>query len=131
MENSSQSSSRLPGLDFLRAIAIVWVMLFHERSDPMPAFLRPIAGFGWMGVDLFFVLSGYLIASQLLRPYVQGSRPSLRDFYLRRFFRIIPVYWAVLAFYVFFPKLVEDSHLTAIWKFLSFTQNLFFDYRYE
>jgi len=130
MENASQSS-RLPGLDFLRAIAIVWVMLFHERSDPMPTFLRPIAGFGWMGVDLFFVLSGYLIASQLLKPYAQGGKPSLRDFYLRRFFRIIPVYWAVLAFYIFFPKLVEDSHLTAIWKFLTFTQNLLFDYRYE
>ena len=54
---------RLPGLDLLRAIAIVWVMLFHSwmiGGLGMPWF-QPIADYGWMGVDLFFVLSGYLI----------------------------------------------------------------------
>ena len=56
--------TRLPGLDVLRAIAVTWVMTFHaylvwDISDGV----RPYWQFGWMGVDLFFVLSGYLIGS--------------------------------------------------------------------
>lgn len=64
---------RLPGLDLLRAVAIVWVMLYHLASYgvSLPAFVN----FGWMGVDLFFVLSGYLIGWQLLKPYTWGQQP--------------------------------------------------------
>ncbi len=58
---------RLHGLDTLRALAIVVVMLYHLNIQGLlPSLMDPIARIGWVGVDLFFVLSGFLIGSQLL-----------------------------------------------------------------
>jgi peptidoglycan/LPS O-acetylase OafA/YrhL len=65
-----------------------------------------------MGVDLFFVLSGYLIGTQLLRPYAAGSRPLWRDFYRRRLYRVLPAYLAVLLLYVLVPAWREAPHLS-------------------
>jgi len=56
------AASRLPGLDFLRAFAIVWVMLTHGGMFGLIGEDNWFAGYGWMGVDLFFALSGFLIA---------------------------------------------------------------------
>jgi peptidoglycan/LPS O-acetylase OafA/YrhL len=53
------SSSRLPGIDLMRALAILWVMPFHFRFYNLPSAFDGVARTGWMGVDLFFVLSGY------------------------------------------------------------------------
>ena len=62
----------------MRAIAILWVMLWHMRFALRPGIWSVGPGrYGWMGVDLFFVLSGYLIGSQLLRPYFP-RQPGLR-----------------------------------------------------
>jgi len=83
---------RYPGLDLLRAIAILWVLLFHGMTEGLGSPLPAIGKIGWMGVDLFFVLSGYLIGSQLLKVYANGQVPSVGLFYLRRAFRIVPVY---------------------------------------
>jgi peptidoglycan/LPS O-acetylase OafA/YrhL len=80
-----------------------------------------------MGVDLFFVLSGYLIASQLLRPYLSGDRPHLMDFYRKRLYRVLPAYLAVLALYFLVPAWREARSLPPLWQFLTFTQNLFVD----
>jgi peptidoglycan/LPS O-acetylase OafA/YrhL len=118
-----RSNQRLPGLDLLRAIAILWVMLFHARGLNLPFY--PVARFGWMGVDLFFVLSGFLIGSQLLKPYLEGKRPSLGLFYLRRAFRILPVYWVVLLLYFAVPMVREQPDISPLWEFLTFTENLF------
>lgn len=118
---------RLRGLDTLRALAIVVVMVFHLQSY-LPASLGPIAQFGWMGVDLFFVLSGYLIGTQLLRPYVQGQELKIVDFYRSRAYRILPAYLVVLGLYVFLPQWRESPGLSPVWQFLTFTENLFIDY---
>ncbi len=59
---------RLKGLDLLRAIAILWVMLFHAWVAKLGLPFLAIAKFGWMGVDLFFALSGYLIGCELPCP---------------------------------------------------------------
>ena len=75
---------RLRGLDLLRAIAVLVVVLHHTWSNAVPAVLIPVHQFGWMGVDLFFVLSGYLIGYQLFRRYSIGQKPSLADFYASR-----------------------------------------------
>src|SRR5581483_11947676 len=75
----------------MRALAILWVMPFHFRFA-MPSALHGVARTGWMGVDLFFVLSGYLIGSQLLRPYLSGNQPSLGGFYMRRALRVLPAF---------------------------------------
>ena len=123
---------RLPGLDLLRAIAIVWVMLFHSwMIGGIGGPLQPIADCGWMGVDLFFVLSGYLIGFQLLEPLSRGEPLRFGAFYLRRAFRILPAFLAVLAVYLLFPAWREAPGMQPAWQFLTFTLNLLIDYQHN
>ena len=84
--------------------------------------------YGWMGVDLFFVLSGFLIGSQVLKPLAKGDRFSFREFYLRRAFRILPAFWAVLAVYLLWPGFREAPGMEPWWKFAGFFTNLSIDY---
>ncbi|MGI5505247.1 acyltransferase family protein [Lentzea sp. CA-135723] len=79
---------RFPALDGLRAIAAVLVVFFHYGG---PDWLQ-----GWAGVQMFFVLSGFLITTLMLREERRSGRISLSEFYLRRAFRILPVYFVVL-----------------------------------
>ena len=123
---------RLPGLDLLRAIAIVWVMLFHSwMIGGVGGPFQPAADYGWMGVDLFFVLSGYLIGYQLLEPLSRGEPLRFGAFYLRRAFRILPAFLAVLAVYLLFPAWREAPGMQPAWQFLTFTVNLLIDYRHN
>ncbi|HEY2742010.1 MAG TPA: acyltransferase family protein [Gaiellaceae bacterium] len=71
-----------PGLDGLRALAVAAVFLYHSRIDWLPG--------GFLGVDLFFVLSGYLITSLLLVEWEARNRIDLRRFWLRRARRLLP-----------------------------------------
>ena len=119
--------ARLHGLDTLRALAIVVVMVFHLQTY-LPAFLKPIGRVGWMGVDIFFVLSGFLIGSQLLKPYLRGEKLSLANFYWRRAFRILPAYLLVVLLYFTVPAWRESPGISPPWMFLTFTQNFFIDY---
>ena len=75
-----------PELDGLRAIAVIGVLLFHLDAPWLPG--------GFAGVDVFFVLSGYLVTSILLRDHEAG-RLSLRAFYQRRIARIFPAFLAM------------------------------------
>ncbi|RCS30802.1 acyltransferase [Rhodanobacter denitrificans] len=123
---------RLPGLDLLRAIAIVWVMLFHSwMIGGLGAPYQPIADYGWMGVDLFFVLSGYLIGFQLLEPLSHGAPLRFGAFYLRRAFRILPAFLAMLAVYALCPSWREAPGMQPLWQFPTFTMNLLIDYRHN
>lgn len=118
----------LPGLALLRAIAVLWIMLYHVTSyGPV---LPGLVEFGYMGVDLFFVLSGFLIGEQLLRPYAHGARPAWRQFYLRRALRVLPAYLAVVALYFTVPSVRESPEIQPLWQFLTFTQNFFADYHH-
>lgn len=120
---------RLPGLDLLRALAIVWVMLFHSFVvDGLGDSNAWLSRFGWMGVDLFFVLSGFLIGSQVLAPSARGEPLSLRDFYVRRAFRILPAFVVVLALYLALPGFREAPGMEPWWKFATFTLNMDIDY---
>ncbi|SFS15221.1 Peptidoglycan/LPS O-acetylase OafA/YrhL, contains acyltransferase and SGNH-hydrolase domains [Dyella sp. OK004] len=123
---------RLPGLDLLRAIAIVWVMLFHSYivggiGDSF-SFLEKN---GWMGVDLFFVLSGYLIGSQLLKPLSQGRPLAFGRFYMRRSFRVLPAFLVVLAVYFTLPWAREAEGIQPLWQFLTYTVNFLIDYEHN
>ncbi|HEY1528544.1 MAG TPA: acyltransferase [Candidatus Angelobacter sp.] len=125
------SSAREPGLDLMRAIAILWVMLWHMHFALHPGVWSLPGRYGWMGVDLFFVLSGYLIGSQLLRPYMRGSQPSIGGFYLRRAFRVLPAYLTVLLLYFAIPVFREAPGLSPAWQFLTFTENFRIDYLHD
>jgi peptidoglycan/LPS O-acetylase OafA/YrhL len=120
---------RYPALDLLRGLAIVWVMLFHSfvvgGLGPDWAWL---SRYGWMGVDLFFVLSGFLIGTQVLRPLARGQRLDFKEFYLRRAFRILPAFLLVLVIYMAWPDFRESPGLAPWWMFVTFTLNLFVDY---
>jgi peptidoglycan/LPS O-acetylase OafA/YrhL len=79
---------------------------------------------GWTGVDLFFVLSGYLIGNQILSAFAKGQNFSLKLFYIRRFLRTLPNYYFVLALYFIFPVALSGTATAPLWSFLTFTQNL-------
>lgn len=129
MSGVAAPAARLPGLDLLRAVAVLWTLQFHSF---IVGGLGPdwswLSRYGWMGVDLFFVLSGYLIGGQLLRPLARGESPSLRAFYLKRAFRILPAFWAVLAVYLLWPGFREAPGMEPWWKFALFFVNLDIDY---
>lgn len=123
----ADGSQRLPGLDLVRALAIAWVMLYHASILWHVPGDSWIVRFGWMGVDLFFVLSGFLIAGQLLRPWARGAAPNYPRFITRRLLRTIPAYLVVLALYFRVPWLRDGLEIQPLWQFLTFTQNLFLD----
>lgn len=116
---------KLYGLDHLRAFAICFVFLFHYQVPVFdyPEWLPAIAKFGWTGVDLFFVLSGFLISSQLFFQIKNGIEISFKDFFVKRFFRILPAFWFVTVMYYLFPFFREREALPPLWKLLTFTQN--------
>ena len=120
---------KLYGLDHLRAVAILYVFLFHylALSDEQPEWLPGFAKFGWTGVDLFFVLSGFLISSQLFAQIKQRQDISFKQFFLKRFFRIIPAFLVTVGLYFCFPLFRERESLPPLWKFLTFTQNIGLD----
>ncbi len=97
----SREDSRVLELDGLRGLAILLVVIWHYFALPYTPEAKTILGYvhvltrmTWSGVDLFFVLSGYLISTNLL---ATRERPTyFRTFYTRRCARILPLYFAVL-----------------------------------
>jgi peptidoglycan/LPS O-acetylase OafA/YrhL len=125
--SSISDQHKLIGLDHLRALAITYVFLFHYQFFGHPDWEKNIAGFGWTGVDLFFVLSGFLISGQLFSTIAKGKAISVKEFFVKRFFRIIPPFLFVLILYFNFPALSEWGHLAPAWRYLTFTLNFGFD----
>ncbi len=104
-------SGRIPELDGLRGMAIGMVLVFHyfqltwvPRPGSLVNYLQAVTRLGWSGVDLFFVLSGFLIGGILLD--ARTSTNYFRIFYTRRFFRIVPIYAAVL---LLFPAVLAAA----------------------
>jgi peptidoglycan/LPS O-acetylase OafA/YrhL len=110
-------------LDGLRTLAVLLVLLYHltPGRDPdqgLRSLLFKIAEAGWTGVDLFLVLSGFLITGKLLA--ARGDEHRFRDFYLRRLLRIFPLYY--LAIVVAF--LIERPPFRTQLPFWTYTANL-------
>lgn len=98
-------SGRLPVLDGLRGVAILLVLVLHFTMYGGPPGEAGIDGFvhrfalaGWVGVDLFFVLSGFLITGILYD--AKGGERYFRNFYARRILRIFPLYYGALVFFL-------------------------------
>jgi peptidoglycan/LPS O-acetylase OafA/YrhL len=102
-------AGHLPALDGVRGLAILMVLLFHfvgtaTATNRFEAFVNWVLSYGALGVDLFFILSGFLITGIL---YDSRADPGyFRNFYMRRVLRIFPLYYAVLAVVFFVIPLV-------------------------
>lgn len=110
MQNARKERGFIAELDGLRGIAILMVMIhrFWPRSDSGLA--ADCAGAGWIGVDLFFVISGFLITGILLE--TKGEQTYFRNFYVRRILRIFPLYY-----------LFVGTILAVFWSNPSFREN--------
>jgi peptidoglycan/LPS O-acetylase OafA/YrhL len=87
-------------LDFVRGIAILMVLTFHyQRFDPLPLphWLRVVMSFGWCGVDVFFVLSGFLVGGLMMKEWRATGDIEAGRFLKRRAFKIWPSYYLYLA----------------------------------
>ena len=89
VRRASPKMGYIPGLDGIRAIAVLAVLLYHSGLAAVPG--------GFLGVDVFFVLSGFLISSLLLQEIEHTSSVSFGQFYLRRARRLLPALFATLA----------------------------------
>jgi len=123
-------SKRIPQLDAIRGIAILLVIL-HNESSVFPSLgLESLFANGWMGVDLFFVLSGFLITGILVDS--KAAEGYFKNFYIRRGLRIWPLYYSLLLFmFLIVPALGPSEAHTVFeksspwWAYPLFLQNFF------
>ncbi len=116
-----------PEIDGLRAIAVVAVILYHAQITILG--YKPFNG-GFIGVDIFFVISGYLITSIILKELITTGSFSFKNFYERRIRRILPVLLVVIlasipfAYLILLPEnLIDFSKL--IFYSVGFSSNFF------
>ena len=112
---SNNKTRYLPSIDSLRALAVLAVIIYHIDVNYLPG--------GFLGVDLFFVLSGYLISSLIIKEYKKTGTLNLYNFYMRRARRLLPaVYFMItvcLVFMVLFNGvLLRKSHLDAVFGYI-------------
>ncbi len=119
----------IPQFDFLRGIAVLLVMLFHASHDVQSFPMARYISFGWTGVDLFFVLSGFLITGILFD--TRDRKDYFANFYARRILRIWPLYFALLSvMFLAVPVVAPRWSAAAMenakpaWAFVLFVQNL-------
>src|SRR5690348_3223496 len=100
IEGIYEQGARVPSLDGLRAVSIMMVVYSHAAIScnfpPMPQSIQWIFN-GELGVQVFFVISGFIITTLLLKEEKKEGSFSIRKFYMRRILRIIPVYYVFIA----------------------------------
>jgi peptidoglycan/LPS O-acetylase OafA/YrhL len=109
---------RIPSLDGLRALAILLVLFAHAhqtRGSPDVPALYALGRRGAMGVDVFFVISGFLITTLMFREKDRTGRLALGAFYLRRLLRIVPAYAALLVVVAVLTALVATRMTGLEW----------------
>lgn len=100
-------NEHVPYLDGVRGLAILLVSAGHIFYDYY------IFQIGWAGLNLFFILSGYLITQRLLHYQVQSIQNYFRNFYVRRVLRIFPLYYGVLIFFLLLLPILTDRFQVA------------------
>ena len=111
----SKKIKYLPSIDSLRAIAVIAVIIYHIDANYLPG--------GFLGVDLFFVLSGYLISSLIIKEYKNTGTVNLYNFYVRRARRLLPaVYFMITVILIiitlFNGVLLKKSYLDALFGYI-------------
>lgn len=129
MNHNTENKPRIFGLDVIRASAILMVVFSHVYyllDSTNPLFISLSGLFGFAGVELFFVLSGYLIGGILLKMYVSESYngKTILHFLKRRWMRTLPNYYVVLLVNVVLGLLIGYDMSNA-WQYFIFVQNLF------
>jgi peptidoglycan/LPS O-acetylase OafA/YrhL len=115
-------------MDLLRAVAIILVLLAHTvLSFGAPESLAPLQ-LGGTGVDLFFVLSGWLLGGVLFREIEKTGKIDIKKFWIRRWMRTLPAYYAVLIFTVV-QRYLTKTDVDFPWQYVFFLQN--YDYPIE
>lgn len=108
---------RLRELDFLRGIAIILVLIRHSYIN------RFLVNMGWIGVDLFFVLSGYLVSGLLFKEYKRFGEINIKLFLIRRGLKIYPIFYITAIPYIFIKILSNKFSLSHLLGDLFFLQN--------
>lgn len=117
-------NNRILSMDFLRAAAILLVVLGHTvLSYGSPKALAPLQ-FGGTGVDLFFVLSGWLLGCQLFKELTIKNKVNIKKFWIRRWMRTLPAYYSVLLLSIIQQYLTKDD-VSFPWEYFIFVQNYF------
>jgi peptidoglycan/LPS O-acetylase OafA/YrhL len=126
--NILYTNNHVKALDGLRGIAVILVVLYHCFNFDT---LHIITKIGWIGVDLFFVLSGFLITGILLD--TKHESHSYRNFIGRRTLRIFPLYYLIIFLFFLVTKLSSIDHFNILINnqayFWTYTQNLFFAFK--
>jgi len=129
--SNTEDSVRIyfPELDGLRFFAFLLVFIHHQNLLSNIPGISILRSNGWIGVDLFFVLSAYLFTKLLIAEYIKTSSISFKKFYLRRIFRIWPIYFLFVGFsmFVFFilqKGMYTDNINLRLIGLLTFTDNL-------
>lgn len=99
MTTFPQAAKRIVGLDILRFIAVLLVLGAHLRIADLYEYrlLRTWQRGGWVGVDIFFVLSGFLVSGLLFEEFKKTNRIDIKRFLIRRAWKIYPAFWAMIA----------------------------------
>lgn len=121
MKNKAENPERIYALDLLRSIAIIAVFLYHFPRPETAVVFRGLTHFGLWGVDLFFILSGYLIGGQWFRAQQKGKL-SVKNFFYRRFMRTLPSYYVFLIA-VIISRICWNQQLPD-WRYWFFLQNI-------
>ncbi|QTE23404.1 acyltransferase family protein [Polaribacter cellanae] len=119
---------RIFGLDIVRATAILLVVFSHMRwiMPNLPKIIEQVLSiFGVLGVEIFFVLSGFLIGKILLNDFLKDNYNfnSVKYFWKRRWFRTLPNYFLILIINIFISKLIQQELPNSLWKYFFFLHN--------
>ena len=129
MKIKELNKEHYPALTGLRGLAILLVVLYHNFT------FIPFLNYGWLGVDLFFVLSGFLITDILLNS--RNAKNYFKNFYARRILRIFPLYYLVLIFFLIIFPLIKNFPLDLRfytknqWWYWFYLENWVFTFKFD
>src|SRR5436190_21610863 len=121
---------RIAALDGIRGFAILLIIFFHYYNvdgefarGSIPAYVLSLTRLTWTGIDLFFILSGFLIGGILLE--ARESPTYYRTFYIRRAYRILPLYVVIIALYWLTPAFLQPTgRPVPFYVYTTLTQNI-------